>query len=47
MQDGEDVVDVNMLKLYGDVNEVHLIDLYKDVKFRFNRKDNKEDADIF
>ena len=47
MQDGEDVVDVNMLKLYGDVNEVHLIDLYKDVKFRFDRKDNKEDADLF
>ena len=45
MQEGEDLIDVNLLKAYGKINEVHLIDLYKDVKFRFERKD-EQNADI-
>ena len=46
MQDGQDSPDVNLVKIYSINNEIHLIDMYKEVKFRFNRKDNN-DADLF
>ena len=46
MQDGQDSPDVNLVKIYSVNNEIHLIDMYKEVKFRFNRKDNNN-ADLF
>ena len=36
MERNKDMVNGNLVKLFGQTNEIHLIDLYKNVKFRFN-----------
>ena len=41
MEDDEDCVDKRLTLLYTQSNDVHLIDLYRDMKFRFNREKNK------
>ena len=41
MEDDEDCVDKRLTLLYTQSNDVHLIDLYRDMKFRFNREKDK------
>ena len=41
IEDDEDCVDKRLTLLYTQSNDVHLIDLYRDMKFRFNREKDK------
>lgn len=39
MEEDSDHVNLKLTQLFSDVNEIHLIDLYKDVKYRFPFKE--------
>ena len=39
MEENQDCVNLTLTKLFSDVNEIHLIDLYRGVKYRFPPKE--------
>lgn len=43
MEEDRDCISIQMVKLFSDTNIIHLIDLYRDVKYRFQRKEEDED----
>jgi len=47
MEDEEDIVDHKMLELFGHSNEIHLIDLYTNIKYIPKRKGKIDDEDVF
>ena len=47
MEDTEDIVDHRMLELFRHSNEIHLIDLYTNIKYKPKRKGRTDDEDIF
>lgn len=46
MEEDKDMVS-SLCCLYSDVNIFHLIDLYTEIKYRYLKKGNKDDEDIF
>jgi len=46
MEEDSDMVSRNCC-LFGDVNELHLMDLYTKVKYRFPKKKGEEDENLF
>ena len=42
MQKNMNTIDLTLMQLFGNINQVHLIDLYRDVKWFFTTKSNDE-----
>lgn len=44
MEPGKDCPNVDLVRLFSDTNEIHLIDLYRNVKYRFVRNNEEENT---
>lgn len=44
MEEDQDLVNVGLSTLFGDINIIHLMDLYKYIKFRFDRIEEDDET---
>jgi hypothetical protein len=45
MEEDKDLLNVGLSTLFGDINAIHLMDLYQYVKFRFKKTEEDDDDD--
>jgi hypothetical protein len=45
MEEDKDLLNVGLSTLFGDINAIHLMDLYQYIKFRFKKTEEDDDDD--